>query len=180
MESFIGQPIGDRLLLDKNPALTPDIAAICRILPETQFLIMLRDPRDVCLSCFMQPAPVIPDTVPWLSLEETIKHYVLLANFWLSLKPCLGSAALEVRYEDLVDDLEGGARRALEFLGVSWDERVLRFNEHAQSQTVRSPTYAEVTRPIFKTAIGRWRHYQKYFEPHLEQLAPTLRALGYE
>ena len=180
MESFIGQPVGDRLLIDKNPALTSDIPAMCRILPETRFLIMLRDPRDVCLSCFMQPAPVLPDTVPWLSLEDAIKHYVLLADLWLALKPLLGSAAMEVRYEDLVSDLAGGARRALEFLGVGWDERVLRFNEHAKSKTVRSPTYAEVTRPIFKTGIGRWRRYQKYFEPHLEQLAPILRALGYE
>lgn len=179
MESFLGQPIGDRLLIDKNPALTSDIPALCCILPETKFLFMLRDPRDVCLSCFMQPAPVLPDTVPWLSLEDALKHYSLLAEMWLALKPCLDSPAIEVRYEDLVDNLEAGARRALAFLGVGWDERVLHFNEHAQTKTIRSPTYAEVTRPLFKTAIGRWRHYQKYFEPYLEQLAPTLRALGY-
>ena len=180
MESFLGLPIGDRLLIDKNPALTSDIPAICCILPEARFLVMLRDPRDVCLSCFMQQAPVIPDTVPWLSLEDTIKHYVLLADMWLALKPCVGSAAIEVRYEDLVDNLEAGARRVLDFLGVGWDERVLRFHEHAQGKTICSPTYAEVTRPVFKTAIGRWRHYEKYFEPHLDQLAPTLCALGYE
>ena len=63
---------------------------------------------------------------------------------------------------------------------IGTDERVLRFNEHAQTKTVSSPTYAEVTKPIYKTAMGRWRNYQKYFEPYLEQLAPTLRALGYE
>ena len=34
---------------------------------------------------------------------------------------------LEVRYEDLVNDLESAARRALEFLEVPWDPRVLRF-----------------------------------------------------
>ena len=180
IESFLGQPIGGRLLIDKNPALTSDIPAICCILPETRFLVMLRDPRDVCLSCFMQPAPVIPDTVPWLSLEDTIKHYVLLADLWLALKPCVGNTGIEVRYEDLVDNLETGARRVLDFLGVGWDERVLRFHEHAQGKTICSPTYAEVTRPVFKTAIGRWRHYEKYFEPHLDQLAPTLCALGYE
>jgi tetratricopeptide (TPR) repeat protein len=180
LESCLGQPVGERLLIDKNPALTSDIPAMCCILPETRFLVALRDPRDVCLSCFMQPAPVLPDTVPWLTLEDTIKHYALLSDMWLALKPCLGEAAIEVRYEDLVENLEASARRALEFLGVGWDERVLRFNEHAQSKTVCSPTYAEVTKPIFKTAVGRWRHYHKYFEPHLHKLAPLLRALGYE
>ncbi len=180
MESFLGQAIDDRLLLDKNPALTFDIPAFCCILPETRFLVALRDPRDVCLSCFMQPAPVLPDTVPWLSLEDTIKHYILLAETWLAIKPCLGGAALEVRYEDLVGNLEQNARRALEFLGVTWDERVLRFNDHAQTRTICSPTYAEVTKPVYRTAVGRWHHYQKYFEPHLALLAPTLRKLGYE
>jgi Flp pilus assembly protein TadD len=180
MESFLGQPIGERLLLDKNPALTADLAAFARFFPETRFLVMLRDPRDVCLSCFMQPAPLLPDTVPWLSLEDTIRHYALQAELWLALRPCLGPAALEVRYEDLVQNLESGARRALAFLGVDWDERVLRFNEHAQTRTICSPTYAEVTRPLFKTAVGRWQHYRRYFEPHRDLLAPVLQALGYD
>jgi len=180
VESFLGQPIGERLLLDKNPALTPDIPALCRVFPETRFLVALRDPRDICLSCFMQPAAVLPDTVPWLSLEDTIKHYILLADTWLALKPCLGAAAFEIRYEDLVSDLEAEARRALAFLGLPWAGNVLRFHEHALTRTICSPTYAEVTQPVFKTAVGRWRHYQKYFEPHLGQIAPLLRAFGYE
>ena len=117
--------------------------------------------------------------MPWLSFEDTIRNYALITDTWLALKPCLGNTALEVRYEDLVQNLEANARRVLEFLGVGWDERVLRFNEHAASKTVRSPTYADVTKPIFKTAVGRWRNYEKYFEPHLELLAPTLRALVY-
>ncbi len=86
----------------------------------------------------------------------------------------------ELRYEDLVDSREASARRALDFLEVGWDQRVLQFNEHAQTKTVCSPTYAAVTRPVFKTAVGRWRHYAKYFEPYLERYSPTLRALGYE
>lgn len=180
VESFLGQPIGERLLLDKNPALTADIPALCRVFPETRFLVALRDPRDVCLSCFMQPAAVLPDTAPWLSLEDTIRHYILLAETWLALKPCLGAAALEIRYEDLVSDLEAQARRVLDFLGLPWSENVPRFHEHALTRTICSPTYAEVTQPVFKTAVGRWHHYQKYFQPHLGELAPLLRTFGYE
>ncbi|MDQ6631913.1 MAG: sulfotransferase, partial [Verrucomicrobiota bacterium] len=54
-ESFLAQPIGERLLLDKNPANTFDLPPMARIFPESKFLVALRDPRDVCLSCFMQP-----------------------------------------------------------------------------------------------------------------------------
>jgi hypothetical protein len=85
-----------------------------------------------------------------------------------------------VRYEDMVDDLGAVARRTLEFLDVPWDERVLAFNEHAKGKIVRSPTYADVGKPIYKTSQGRWRHYQKLFEPHLATLEPFAKAFGYE
>ncbi len=57
---------------------------------------------------------------------------------------------------------------------------MLGFDEHARKKTVRSPTYADVAKPVYKTAMGRWRNYQKYLEPHLETLAPFARAFGYE
>ncbi len=52
---FLGKAIGDKLLIDKNPALNVLIPAVVRIFPEARFLVAIRDPRDVCLSCFMQP-----------------------------------------------------------------------------------------------------------------------------
>ena len=180
IESLLGEPIGDRLLLDKNPANTFDVPAIARIFPENKFVAVLRDPRDVCLSCFMQPAHILPDTAAWLSLEETIHPYTCIMGLWAAWKPCLGDLAIEVRYEDLVDNLEASARRVLGFLGLAWDERVMRFHEHASSKIVRSPTFAEVTKPLYRASIGRWKNYQKYFEPHLHKVAPLLRAFGYE
>ncbi len=180
IESLLGEPIGDRLLLDKNPANTFDVPAITRIFPENKFVAALRDPRDVCLSCFMQPVNILPDTAAWLSLEGTVEHYAAIMGLWAAWKPCLGDLAVEVRYEDLVDNLAATARRVLEFLGLPWDERVMRFHEHASSKVVRSPTFAEVTKPLYRASVGRWKNYQKYFEPHLPKLAPLLRAFGYE
>lgn len=87
---------------------------------------------------------------------------------------------LQVRYEDMVSDLESVARRVLDFLGVAWDERVLAFDEHARKKRVRSPTYADVTQKVFTRAMGRWRNYQKYLEPHLAKLEPFVKAFGYD
>jgi tetratricopeptide (TPR) repeat protein len=179
-ELLLDQPIGNRLLLDKNPSKTAIIPASLRIFPETKFLVALRDPRDVCLSCFMQPLPLAPVSAFYLTLEDTVTEYASLMGFWLAIKPKMPGPWLEVRYEDLVDDLESAARRTLEFLGVPWDARVLGFDKHAQTKIVRSPTYAEVKKPVFKTAVGRWRNYQKYLEPYLEKLEPFAKAFGYE
>jgi hypothetical protein len=63
---------------------------------------------------------------------------------------------------------------------LPWDEKVLRFHEHAQSRPVLSPTYAAVARPVHGRAIGRWRRYAEYIEPILPILEPFVKAFGYE
>jgi tetratricopeptide (TPR) repeat protein len=179
IESYLGEPIGNRLLLDKNPANTFDIPSVLRIFPDMKFLMALRDPRDVCLSCFMQAVSILPDTSSWLTLEGTITHYTYIMGLWAAWKPYVGDMALEVRYEDMVENQEATSRRVLEFLGLPWDDKVLKFHEHAQTKIVRSPTFAEVGKPIYKSSVSRWRNYQKYFEPHLEKLEPLVKAFGY-
>src|SRR6266404_1225516 len=178
-ELMLGKTVGDRMLVDKNPALSSLIPAAARIFPEAKFLVALRDPRDVCLSCFMQSLSPNPISSSYLSLEGTVTQYLSVMGFWRTLLPRLRNPFLEVRYEELVDDLEGTSRKALGFLEVPWDERVLRFDEHARSKSLRSPSYAEVTKPISKRAIGRWQNYRRHLEPYLERLEPILKDLGY-
>jgi hypothetical protein len=178
-ESFLRLPIGNRLVIDKNPSLTFLIPALIRIFPEAKLLVALRDPRDVVLSCFMQPMPLGQGSSAYLTLESTVAEYGTMMNLWLSLKPLIESHYLEVRYEDMVEGLEPVARKALEFLGVPWDAKVLEFDEHARKKLVRSPTYADVTQPVYKRAKGRWHNYQKYLEPHLATLKPFVKSLGY-
>ena len=179
-EAHLRQPIGGRLLIDKNPSLTTLVPSISRVFPEGKFLIALRDPRDVVLSCFMQSLPINPVTAMWLTLEGTVTEYCALMGSWLDWKSKLANPWLEVRYEDLVDDLESTARKTLEFLNVPWDPKVLGFHEHAQAKVVRSPTYADVKKPVYRGAMGRWRSYQKYLEPYLDKLEPFAKAFGYE
>jgi tetratricopeptide (TPR) repeat protein len=179
MELFHDQPIGHRLLIDKNPSLTTLIPAFIRVFPETRFLVALRDPRDVCLSFFMQPLPLNLSSAAYLTLEGTVAEYVSLMGIWRAIGPRMQNPFLEVRYEDLVEDLAGVSRRVLEFLGLPWDDRVVDFHKHAGQKLVRSPTYADVTRPVFKGAMGRWRNYQKHLKPWLDQLEPFVKAFGY-
>jgi hypothetical protein len=180
MELEIRGPVAGRLLLDKNPVINYLIPAFIRIFPETRFIVALRDPRDVVLSCFMQPHPLNAVTAAYLNLETTVEDYSAVMSLWRTLAPLMPAPFLEVRYEDMVEDLESVARKTLNFLGMPWEARVLKFDEHARKKMVLSPTYADVTQPVYKRASGRWRHYQKYLEPHLEKLKPFVKAFGYE
>lgn len=178
-ELFLGRALGPRLLVDKNPALNVLIPAVVRIFPEARFLVALRDPRDVCLSCFMQPLALNPVSSAYLSLEGTVTQYASVMGFWRVLLPRLSSPWLEVRYEDFVAGPEKVARRVLDFLGLPWDETVLSFHEHARAKAVRSPSYADVVKPVYRGAVGRWRNYHRHMKPYLERLEPFVAAFGY-
>jgi tetratricopeptide (TPR) repeat protein len=181
MSRCVARPLEQRLLIDKNPNLQPFILYFVRIFPEARLIVALRDPRDVVLSCFMQPLwPLNTGSVNYLSLEGAAAAYRRVMGIWQALKPLLKNPWLEARYEDMVENLEAVAHKTLDFLEVPWDARVLGFAEHARKKVVRLANYADVTQPVYKRARGRWRHYQKHLEPHLAALEPLVKAFGYE
>jgi tetratricopeptide (TPR) repeat protein len=179
-ERFTRRPIGSRLLVDKNPALNMLIPMVVRVFPEARFIVALRDPRDVVLSCFMQALPLTPVSCAYLSLESTAKQYASAMGFWLDMRPRLGDGWMHVRYESLVDDLPGVARSTLAFLGVDFDETVLTFYDHARTKRVNSPSHADVLKPVYRSAVGRWRNYQKYLEPYMAGLERFMKAFEYD
>ncbi len=81
---------------------------------------------------------------------------------------------LDVRYEDVVADLEGQARRIIEYCGLPWDERCLSF--HETDRPVRTASATQVRQPIYKSAVGRWRVYENELTPLLAALRIGARA----
>ena len=179
MTAALNEPIGERMHLDKNPTLTLLLPAVLRLFPETRILIALRDPRDVVLSCFMQFLPMNPNSVCFLTLERTAQRYALDMGIWRRFREMIESPWLEVRYEDTVRNLEREARRALEFLGLPWEPQVLDYRERLKGKAVSSPTYEAVSKPLYTSSINRWKHYEKFFAPHLARLQPGVEAFGY-
>jgi hypothetical protein len=179
-EMFLRQPIGGRLLIDKNPGVNVMVAILTRVFPETRFLVALRDPRDVVMSCFMQSLTLTPVSSAYLTLGGTVKQYINVMDFWRAILPRLGDQAIYVRYEEMVDDLPGVARSVLGFLGLEFEESVLKFYEHARTKRVNSPSSAEAKKPLYRTALGRWRNYEKYLEPYLSGLEPLLKEFNYQ
>jgi len=179
MEAALDEPIGDRLHLDKNPPLTLVLPGFLRLFPEARTVFALRDPRDVVLSCYMQALPLNPNSVCFMTLERACQRYAGDMRVWHRLRDIIPSPWIEIRYEDTVNDLESAARRALDFLGLPWEENVLNYRERVRKRPVGSPSYEAVSQPLYTRAIGRWRHYQPFLEPWLPILEPSVKAFGY-
>lgn len=166
-------------LVDKNPLNLVDLGFVRRVMPEAKVLVMLRDPRDVCLSCFFKVFRMNKAMVQFTSLEGTARHYAEVMKLWLHYRDALGLSYLETRYEDLVEDLESNARAWLAFLGEPWDDAVLNYHEHARKQYVSTPSYEGVKEGVYRKASGRWKHYEKQLEPVMEILQPYIDIFGY-
>jgi hypothetical protein len=101
-------------------------------------------------------------------------------GFWLEMLPRMGNQWMHIRYEEMIEDLPAVAHSALGFLGVGFEEKVLKFYEHARTKRVNSPSHADVQKPLYRTALGRWRNYQKYLEPHMPLLDRFLKTFNYD
>jgi hypothetical protein len=55
---------------------------------------------------------------------------------------------LDIRYEDMVADLEGSARRIIAHCGLDWDAGCLAF--HEAQRPVRTASATQVRRPIYQ------------------------------
>lgn len=179
LQQELPAPAAGRLLVDKNPSPTARLPLWLRVFPELRVLVALRDPRDVVLSCYFQNIPLNATNVNFLSLERVAKHYADLMDIWLCVRRWPGFAWVETRYEDLVANLEQEARRVTEFLGLTWHEGQARFYEKSRQKQLYSPTYQDVTRPVYARSVGRWQAYEKHLAHIVPQLMPYCRELGY-
>jgi hypothetical protein len=179
VQSMLGEAIGSRLHIDKNPAMNLMIPPMRRVFPELKLIVALRDPRDVIVSCYLRYLPINPVSVCFLTLERTVDRYRLDMGAWLKMRDMIDSW-IEVRYEQIVADLRKEAVRLFETLELPWDESVMAYRERARRKPVLSPTYEEVARPIFTSSVGRWQNYERHLAPEITKLMPLVKALGYE
>lgn len=181
MEYLLGQRIAGRVLLDKNPAYNLTIPLMLRVFPETRLIVALRDPRDVVLSCYLRYLPLNNVSVRFLDVSRTAERYALDMTAWLKFRELVEVPLCEIRYEDVVRDLEGEARRAISTLELPWTDTVLDYRQRlADRRQITSPSYEAVAQPIHTRAVGRWKNYRRFLEPVLETLDPFVREFGYD
>jgi Sulfotransferase family len=168
------------VLIDKTALNTLNIELINTIFPDSVIIFALRDPRDVCLSCFMQPFTLSPLTANFLTWTETARFYALIMDYWLSIRDSLSLQWIELRYEDMLNDLEGQFRPIFTKMGLKWSAECREFYRHSQRKIIKTPSFDQVTRPLYTSSIHRWRNYEEHFAPILPVLKPYIERFGYD
>jgi hypothetical protein len=168
------------VLIDKLPLNTMFLPLIAHLLPNARVIFVVRDPRDVCLSCFMQRFALNVAMANFLGLNTTADYYRSVMSLGLDSLEQLPLRSYRVRYEDLVTDPEPVLRGAVDFLGQDWDPAVLEYRAGLAGQQIDTPSYRQVAQPLYRSSIGRWRSYESQLAPILEPLRPLVERLDYE
>jgi tetratricopeptide (TPR) repeat protein len=165
-------PLSERVT-NKMPSNYYFVGLIHLALPDAKILHCRRDPIDTCVSCFSKLFSQEQNhTYDLGELGRYYRRYERLMAHWRQVLP--EGRMLDVQYEDIVADLEGEARRIIAYCGLDWDPRCLAF--HETKRPVRTASATQVRQPLYRSAVGRWRAYEKHLGPLFEALDVTPSA----
>jgi tetratricopeptide (TPR) repeat protein len=168
------------LLIDKSPLFLHKVPLIRRLFPQARFILALRHPCDVLLSCYMSNFRLNSAMSNFLRLEDAADFYDLTFRYWERARALLPLDVHTIVYERLVEDVEAETRPLFAFLGLDWREEALDHVSTARGRgLITTASYSQVTEPIYRRASGRWQRYRRHLEPVLPTLAPWIEKFGY-
>ncbi|MBF0358578.1 MAG: tetratricopeptide repeat protein [Magnetococcales bacterium] len=179
VNSYINR-LDNTILVDKLPLNILYIPLIIRLFPKAKIILAMRHPCDVVLSNFMQNYKLNNAMANFLTIDDTVQAYVQVMGLWLKYADLLPLRLHTIKYESLVEDMEGEAVKLLKFIDVEWDDCVLNYHQHAKQRgAINTPSYQSVTEPIYQRAKYRWKSYEEQLNPFIEKLQPFIKAFGY-
>lgn len=143
---------------DKMPHNFVCLGLIQQLFPGARIIHCVRDPMDTCLSIYFEKFNkhhLYANNLEHLGIYY--RQYLRLMEHWRSV---LSLPVFELKYEDLVANQEPLTRQLINFCGLPWDERCLRF--HEAERIVATPSYNQVKKPLYKKSVARWRHYERH------------------
>ena len=104
-------------------------------------------------------------TNDWQHIARRFADHRRIVEHWRQTQPL---DWLDIHYEAMVGDLEGHARRLIDFVGLDWDPACLEF--HSTRRLVRTASQSQVRQPIYTRSAGRWKNYESMLQPLFQSL----------
>jgi tetratricopeptide (TPR) repeat protein len=161
LDRLRGLASGATRVVDKMLTNYHRLGLIATLFPRARIIYCRRGPLDMGLSCYSRDLASMPI---WASDLWAIGHVhrecERLMAHWRRVLPI---PILEFVYEEVVGDLEGSARRLIDYCGLEWESNCLEF--HRTGRQVKTASLEQVRQPIYDTSIGRWRRFEWHLAP---------------
>jgi tetratricopeptide (TPR) repeat protein len=136
------------------------------MLPNARIIDLRRGALDCCWSNFKMLFG--EGNIPSNDQRHIARFYRDYVNLSEAVSAASPEGILLVRYEELVDDVEGQTRRILDFLGLDYEPECIDF--HLSTSAVATPSSEQVRRPINRDSIGAAEPYREWLGPMIEEL----------
>ncbi len=156
--------------VDKLPNNFAHTGLIHLILPRAKIIDARRHPLGCCFSGYKQHFARGQHFT--YSLEEIGRYYRDYVELMAHYDAVLPGRVHRVIYERLIEDTEGEVRRVLDYCGLPFDERCLKFYENERA--VRTASSEQVRRPIYREGVDHWLNYEPWLGPLKSALGPVL------
>jgi tetratricopeptide (TPR) repeat protein len=156
--------------VDKMPNNFQHIGLIHLMLPNAKIIDVRREPMACCFSNLKQLfARGQEFTYSIGDISRYYRTYLELMQHWDTVLP---GRILRVRYEEVVEDLDGNVRRILEFCGLAFEPACVEF--HKTERAIRTASSEQVRQPLFRHGLCQWRSYEPWLGPLKESLGDSL------
>lgn len=165
------------LFIDKMPNNFLHLGLIHLMLPNAKIIDARRHPMACCFSGFKQHfARGQSFSYRLGDIGRYYHDYVELMAHFDAVFAAIGrpDRVHRVIYERMVEDTEAEVRRLLDYCGLPFEERCLRFFEN--DRPVRTASSEQVRRPINRDGMDQWRHYAPWLGPLESALGAVLQA----
>jgi tetratricopeptide (TPR) repeat protein len=150
-----------KFITDKMPHNFLRIGFIRTILPNARVIHCTRDPMDNCLSIFKTYLPNGHRySYDMSELGQYYKMYLDLMDYWRDTLP---GFIYDQSYEELVSSPQEQVSKLLQHCGLDWNDACLDF--HKTRRAVKTPSNAQVRRPIYNDSVQLWKRYEEQLEP---------------
>jgi tetratricopeptide (TPR) repeat protein len=170
----------ETILIDKHPMHLNKVPVIHRLFPDARFILALRHPCDVLLSCFLTNFRLNNAMANFLNLEDAAALYDQSFAYWEKARALFDLPVGTIVYERLVENPQRELQPLFDWLGLNWPEDHIDHQAAARARGhVKTASYAQVTEPIYKRAAGRWSKYADHLAPIFPVIQPWVERFGY-
>ncbi len=153
---------GEPRITDKMPGNFLHLGFIHILFPSAKIIHCQREPRDACISMFLEYFPgVVSYSYDLYKLGAYYSQYLRLMKHWRSVLP--EGTMLDVKYESIVQNQETETHQLLDFLQLEWDKACLDF--HKKKRRVFTASHLQVSKPLYSSSMQRWKKYEKHLQP---------------
>ena len=164
---------GAKRVVDKMPTNYMSLGFIALFFPKARIVHCIRNPADNFISAFQNPMNARHSySYAPADYAENYKEYLRLMRHWQGLLP---GRIFDLRYEELVANPEEKARQLLDFLGLPWDPRCLRF--HERGAMVKTFSRQQVREAVHQGSVAKWRNYEEQLQPLVAMLKDEMELL---